>query len=175
MYQPRDEWWKLINETGPWTLAPFGEEGDRIVVTLNMSDMDTDLSNPDDAVYAFPGTFVSDLNLFDTNAPTISHSIRLTAIVERVEGLFTLIAGTQGLGAEPGDFAVFSLSIKNTGNGPTQYTVSCETSDRWTIHIGNSQSSELTLEPLNRLQFLPLPIRIRVPPAQGGEPAAGTT
>ena len=175
MYQPRDEWWKLVNETGPWTLAPFGEEGDRIVVTLNMSDMDTDLSNPDDAVYALPGTFVSDLNLFDTNAPTIAHSIRLTAIVERVEGLFTLIAGTEGLGAEPGDFAVFSLSIKNTGNGPTQYTVSCETTERWTIHLGNSQSSELTLEPLNRLQFLPLPIRIRVPSAQDGEPAAGTT
>ncbi len=175
LYQPQDEWWKLINESGPWTLAPFGEEGDRIVVTLNMSDMDTDISNPSDAVYALPGTFVSDLTLFDTNAPTVAHSIRLTVIVERVEGLFTIVAGTGGLGAEPGDFAVFSLSIKNTGNGPTQYTVSCETTERWTIHLGNSQSSELTLEPLNRLQFLPLPIRIRVPTAQDGEPAAGTT
>ena len=175
LYAPQDEWWKLINESGPWTLAPYGEEGDRLVVTLNMSDMDTDLSSPSDVVYALPGTFVSDLTLFDTNAPTVSHSIRLTAIVERVEGLYTIVAGTEGLGAEPGDFAVFSLSIKNTGNGPTQYTVSCETDDRWTIHIGNSQSSEITLEPLSRLQFLPLPIRVRVPDAHDGQPSAGLT
>ena len=175
LYAPQDEWWKLINESGPWTLAPYGEEGDRVVVTLNMSDMDTDLSSPSDVVYALPGTFVSDLTLFDTNAPTVSHSIRLTAIVERVEGLYTIVAGSEGLGAEPGDFAVFSLSIKNTGNGPTQYTVSCETDDRWTIHLGNSQSSEITLEPLSRLQFLPLPIRVRVPEAHGGQPSAGLT
>jgi len=175
LYSPQDEWWKLINESGPWTLAPYGEEGDRVVVTLNMSDMDTDLSSPSDVVYALPGTFVSDLTLFDTNAPTVSHSIRLTAFVERVEGLYTIVAGTEGLGAEPGDFAVFSLSIKNTGNGPTQYTISCETEDRWTIHIGNSQSSEITLEPLSRLQFLPLAIGIRVPDAHDGQPSAGLT
>ena len=175
LYSPQDEWWKLINESGPWTLAPFGEEGDRVVVTLNMSDMDTDLSSPSDVVYALPGTFVSDLTLFDTNAPTISHNIRLTAVVERVEGLYTIVAGTEGLGAEPGKFAVFSLSIKNTGNGPTQYTVNCETTDRWTIHLGNSQSSEITLEPLNRLQFLPLPIRVRVPDTEDGQPSAGLT
>jgi len=93
--------------------------------------------------------------------------------VERVEGLYTIVAGTEGLGAEPGEFAVFSLSIKNTGNGPTQYTVSCETTDRWTIHIGNSQSSEITLEPLSRLQFLPLPIKVRVSDAEDGQPSAG--
>tara|TARA_B100000029_G_scaffold139987_1_gene135130 strand:- start:623 stop:3325 length:2703 start_codon:yes stop_codon:yes gene_type:complete len=175
LYQPQDEWWKLINESGPWTLAPFGEDGDRTVVTLNMSDMDTDLSSESDVVYALPGTFVSDLTLFDTNSPTVSHSIRLNAVVERVEGLFTVVAGTESLGAEPGELAVFSLSIKNTGNGPTQYTVSCESTDRWTISIGNSQSSEITLEPLSRLQFLPLPIRVRVPNAVDGIPPAGFT
>ena len=175
LYQPQDEWWKLINESGPWTLAPFGEEGDRTVVTLNMSDMDTDLSSESDVIYALPGTFVSDLTLFDTSSPTVSHSIRLSAVVERVEGLFTVVAGTEGLGAEPGELAVFSLSIKNTGNGPTQYTVSCESTDRWTISIGNSQSSEITLEPLSRLQFLPLPIRVRVPNAVDGNPPAGFT
>ena len=36
--------------------------------------------------------------------------------MERVEGLYTIVAGTQGRGAEPGEFAVYSLSIKNTGN-----------------------------------------------------------
>tara|TARA_B100000686_G_scaffold127433_2_gene134705 strand:+ start:4930 stop:9690 length:4761 start_codon:yes stop_codon:yes gene_type:complete len=175
LYAPQDEWWKILNETGPWTLAPYGEAGDRLVVTLNLSDMDTDLSSESEAVYALPGTFVSDLNLYDANAPTVSHSIRLNAVVQRVEGLYTIVAGTEDLSAEPGDTAVFTLSIKNTGNGPTQYSISCETEDRWTITIGDSQSSQVTLDPLSRLQFLPIPILISVPDAVEGFPPAGFT
>ena len=175
LYPPQDEWWKLLNETGPWTLAPYGQPGDRTVVTLNLSDMDTDLSSGSEAVYALPGTFVSDLTLYDKNAPTVSHSIRLSAVVQRVEGLYTIVAGTEDLSAEPGDTAVFTLSIKNTGNGPTQYSISCETEDRWMITIGDSESSQVTLDPLSRLQFLPMPIRIRVPDAINGFPPAGFT
>ena len=175
LYSPQDEWWKLLNETGPWTLAPYGQPGDRLVVTLNLSDMDTDLSSGSEAVYALPGTFVSDLTLYDKNAPTVSHSVRVNAFVERVEGLFTIVAGTDDLSAEPGDDAVFTLSIKNTGNGPTQYSISCETEDRWTINIGGSDSSHITLDPLSRLQFLPMPISVRVPNAVDGFPPAGFT
>ena len=100
-----------------------------------------------------PGNYVTDILLFDKNSPTISHSIRLTTSVDRVEGLFTVVAGENDLGAIPGDFATFSLSIRNIGNGPTQYTVNCESPNRWIIHIGNSESSELTLDPLSRLQY----------------------
>ena len=175
LQQPSDEWWKLLNESGPWNLAPFGDEGDRILVQLNLTDVDTDIGNPAGAVYALPGTFVTDLNLYDVNAPTVSNSIRLEAEVERVEGLYTIAAGTEGLGAEPGELAIFSLSVKNTGNGPTQYRVSCDSENQWTIFIGNSQSSDITLDPLGRLQFLPIPIKVRVPDSQNGEPSAGTT
>ncbi len=175
LQQPTDEWWKLLNESGPWELAPFGEEGDRILVQLNLTDVDTDIDNPSGAVYALPGTFVTDLNLYDVNAPTVSNSMRLEAEVERVEGLYTIAAGTEELGAEPGELAIFSLSVKNTGNGPTQYRVTCESENQWTIFIGNSQSSDITLDPLGRLQFLPIPIQVRVPDSQNGEPSAGTT
>ena len=173
LYSPQDEWWKLLNESGPWTLAPYGQTGDRLVVTLNLSDMDTDLSSESEAIYALPGTFVSDLTLYDINAPTVSHSIRLNAVVQRVEGLYTIVAGTEDLSAKPGDTATFTLSIKNTGNGPTQYSISCETEDRWSITIGDSQSSQITLDPLSRLQFLPIPIHISVPHAVEGFPPAG--
>ncbi|MEO2178800.1 MAG: hypothetical protein ABGX11_01330, partial [Candidatus Poseidoniia archaeon] len=37
------------------------------------------------------------------------------------------------------------------------------------------QSSEITLEPLSRLQFLPLPIKVRVSDAEAGQPSAGFT
>ena len=175
LQQPSDEWWKLLNETGPWELSPLGEEGDRVIVQLNLTDVDTDIDNPSGAVYALPGTFVTDLNLYDVNAPTVSHSMRLEAEVERVEGLYTIAAGTQELGAEPGELAIFSLSVKNTGNGPTQYRVVCDSENNWPILIGNSQSSDVTLDPLGRLQFLPIPIKVRVPDSENGEPAAGTT
>ncbi len=176
---PGDEWWRILNESGDgdndfWTLSPFGQDGDRRIISLNLSDQDADISNSAEARYALPGNFVSDLTLYDKNAPTISHSIRLSINVQRVEGLYTIAAGTGGLGAEPGEFAVFSLSVKNIGNGPTQYLISCDSPNRWLINIGNSQSSNVTLGPLSRLQFVPIPIRVRVPPSSGGLPA-GTT
>ncbi len=173
---PRDEWWKLLNETGPWDLAEGGNEGDSTRVTLTLEDVDADLTDPTGARYALPGTFVNDLNLFDKNAPTVSHTIRVTSTVERIEGLYTILAGTgDDLGAKPGKTATFSLSIRNTGNGDTQYSVSCSSPEQWIIHVGSSQSSSMVLDPLSRLQFLPLPIHVRVPDTENGQPAAGTT
>ena len=176
LQSPTDEWWKLLNETGPWDLAASGESGDSRIVTLTLEDVDADLENSAGARYALPGNFVNDLNLFDKDAPTISHTIRITSVVERVEGLFTILAGTgNDLGAKPGKTATYSLSIRNTGNGDTQYSVSCDSPSQWIVNIGSSGSSSVVLDPLSRLQFLPLPIHVRIPAANGGEPAAGVT
>lgn len=176
LQSPLDEWWKLLNETGPWDLAASGEVGDSTIVTLTLEDVDADLENPAGPRYALPGNFVNDLNLFDKNAPTISNTIRITSVVERVEGLFTIQAGTgNDLGAKPGQTAAYSLSIRNTGNGDTQYSVSCDSPNQWIVNIANSGSSSVVLDPLSRLQFLPLPIHVKVPAPDGGEPAAGVT
>ena len=176
LQSPIDEWWKLLNETGPWDLAASGDVGDSKVVTLTLEDVDADLENPAGPRYALPGNFVNDLNLFDKDAPTISHTIRITSVVERVEGLFTIQAGTgNDLGAKPGQTAAYSLSIRNTGNGDTQYSVSCDSPNQWIVNIANSGSSSVVLDPLSRLQFLPLPIHVRIPATDGGEPAAGVT
>jgi len=172
--QPLDEWSKETNQSGPWTLSPYGESGDRLTITLTLADEDADISDTSEARYALPGNFVTDLTLFDSLSPTVSHTIRLSVDVDRVEGLFTIPAGTEDLGAIPGEFAIFTLSVKNIGNGPTQYTVSCESQDRWIINIGNSQSSTITLDPLSRLQFIPVPIRVKVPPTSEGLPAGAS-
>lgn len=116
-YVFQDEWWKLINELGFWMLVLYGEEGDRLVVILNMLDMDIDLFSFFDVVYVLLGTFVFDLILFDINVFIVLYSIRLTVIVERVEGLYIIVVGIEGLGVEFGDFVVFFLFIKNIGNG----------------------------------------------------------
>ncbi|MDC3281674.1 S8 family serine peptidase [Euryarchaeota archaeon] len=168
---PKDEWWKLFNESGPWILSPSGELGDSVLISLEFSDVDADIEND---IYALPGTFASQVTLWDKNAPTVSHSMQLRTVVERVEGLVTVVAGADDLGAIPGQFAQFSLSILNTGNGPTQYTISCETENRWIIKVGDSGTSVLNLEPLSRLQFLPIPIRVRVPNDVLGSPSSGT-
>ena len=168
---PYDEWWKLFNESGPWTLSPSGDSGDRALISLEFTDVDADVVN---AIYALPGAFVSQVTLWDKNAPTVYHSLQLMTVVERVEGLVTVVAGADSLGAIPGNFAQFSLSILNTGNGPTQYTITCETENHWIIKVGDSGTSVLNLEPLSRLQFLPVPIRVRVPNDILGSPSAGT-
>jgi uncharacterized membrane protein len=173
--QPEDEWTRSLSETGPWILNPSGDIGDSVIISLNLSNVDADLANDALIRYSLPGNYVTDLILFDKNSPTTSHSIRLTTAVDRVEGLFTVVAGEDDLGAIPGDFATFSLSIRNIGNGPTQYIINCESPNRWIIHVGDSESSELTLDPLSRLQYLPLFINVKVPKSLDEQPAAGVT
>jgi tetrahydromethanopterin S-methyltransferase subunit F len=53
--------------------------------------------------------------------------------------------------------------------------MNCETPNRWAIELGNGNSSSLTLEPLARLQGIPVSVRVHVPRVSGGEPAAGVT
>ncbi len=164
MNTPQDEWSRSLSEQGPWVLSPFGEEGDRVVISLNLTDEDADVESR----FALPGHFVTDITLRDKMSPTIFHSIRLSVEIDRVEGLFTVPAGTEELGAEPNKFAQFTLSVRNIGNGPTEYSISCETTDRWIVNVGSSQASEITIGPLSRLQFVPVPIRVKVPPASSG-------
>ena len=63
----------------------------------------------------------------------------------------------------------------NIGNTPAQYSVSCESENRWQIQLGNSNSSTLEFEPLNIKESLPMLIQIWVPPVSNGVPEAGST
>ncbi|MEE2747478.1 MAG: S8 family serine peptidase [Candidatus Thermoplasmatota archaeon] len=169
-----DEWEKSTSEEGPFSLTSQGGVADSTEVTVTMRDLDADLDAFNGARYALPGTYVVDVIAYYRMNPTVSHTIRLEVEVLRVEGLETILAGTNDLGAVPGDFASFSLSVLNTGNGETAYQISCETPNRWAIEVGSGNSSTITLEPLARLQFIPVPVRVRVPYIVDGLPSAGT-
>ena len=52
--------------------------------------------------------------------------------------------------------------------------VSCSTENSWPVNIWDSQSSELLTDPIGRLLYTTLPIKIRVPKLPNGEPAAGS-
>ena len=172
---PEDTWEKHTSEAGPFTLTAAGGADDAHQVTITLTDIDADLDAFNGPRFALPGTYVVDVIAFYRMNPTVSHTIRLEVEVLRVEGLETVLAGTNELGAKPGEVASFSLSVLNTGNGDTTYTISCETPDRWPVEIGSGNSSSLTLEPLARLQFLPVQIRVRIPTIVDGLPASGTT
>ena len=169
-----DEWEKVASDEGPFTLTSSQGIANSTQVSVTMRDLDADLDAFNGARYALPGVYVVDVIAYYRMNPTVSHTIRLEVEVLRVEGLETVLAGTSNLGAEPGEFASFSLSVLNTGNGATTYEISCETPNRWAIELGTGNSSSLTLEPLARLQFIPVPIRVRVPYIMDGLPAAGT-
>jgi len=169
-----DEWEKVATPEGPFTLTSSQGIANSTQVSVTMRDLDADLDAFNGARYALPGTYVVDVIAYYRMNPTVSHTIRLEVEILRVEGLETILAGTNGLGAVPGDFASFSLSVLNTGNGETAYHISCETPNRWAVEVGSGNSSDITLEPLARLQFLPVPIRVRVPYIVDGLPSAGT-
>ena len=170
---PTDEWWKLLNESGPWDLSPMGTEGDSVIVELNLT------AHPESTPSSYRETFSRcrdfryDLNLFDINAPTVNNVIRLEAEVERIEGLVAVLAGEGGAEAEPGQWASFSLAVGNDGNGPTQYEVSCSTENSWPINIWESESPVILTDPIGRLLYTTLPIKIKIPKLPNGEPSAG--
>ncbi len=172
---PQDEWSRTLSESGPWTLPEGGASGSTRTISLSVVDEDADFNDPYGAIFALPGTYILDLTMYDRNAPLVSYTIRLTIDVERVEGLNTVIAGDQGLAGKPGDTVGYTITVRNSGNGPTIFAVNCENDQRWPIELGNGNTSSIELDPLNRLQFIGLSVRIVIPQAYMGQPAAGSS
>ena len=172
---PSDEWLKFLDIEPYYELDALGGVNSSVEVEITLRDESADLTATPLPLYALPGTYVVDVTAWYRSNPAVSHTVRLTIIVEDVPGMLTLAAGTAGLSAVPGAIATFSVSVMNPGNSPTSYEMSCETPNRWAIELGNGNSSSLTLEPLARLQSVPVSVRIRVPQVSGGEPAAGVT
>ena len=107
--------------------------------------------------------------------PTVSHTQRITIEVEQLDQVQVVAAGTSGLQAVPGQSSVFSISVRNTGNAPAQYSIDCLSEQRWQVMLGTSNSSQLDFEPLNILEYLPMSVRVYVPLVANGLPAAGDT
>ncbi len=171
---PEDSWSKSVSLPGPYVLEGQGDSGDYQMLTVRFDNNDADLSNPEEPRYARAGTFVVDITARYQTQPTVSHTQRITIIVPEVTDVNIGAAGITGLSAAPGESTGFSISVMNIGNKPAQYTVACESSKRWQIMLGNSNSSTLEFEPLNIKESLPMLIQIWVPPVSNGVPAAGS-
>ena len=64
------------------------------------------------------------------------------------------------------------MSVLNTGNGPTEYVVDCQSQSGWATRIDSIRQVDLLPE-LARLEYVTIPIQVLVPQASAGLPAAG--
>jgi len=170
---PKDDWDASLNQSGPFTLQPMDQTGDEVFLQLSLLNQDVDLDGGQFSRMARSGTYYVDVKAEYKNDNSVSHSLRFKVIVPEIANASILTAGTSGMTAIPGERASFSISVKNTGNHPAVYTLTCESASRWQVMLGSSNSSKLNFESLDVLEGLPMTVRIVVPPVQNGIPAAG--
>jgi uncharacterized membrane protein len=171
---PDDDWSRYSDLSGPFTLSAMGDGGDSLHLNITMNDDDADLSGITNR-YAMSGTYVMDLTAKYSNNPSVKHTIRLRLVVDEVKDVQVAAAGTSGLEAVPGASTSFSISVRNTGNSPALYDLDCYSQNRWQVQLGVSNSSSYTFEPLDILEYLPMQVRLYVPPVSNGIPAAGSS
>ena len=171
---PDDDWSRYSDLAGPFTLSGMGDGGDSIHLNITMNNDDADLSGSTNR-YAMSGTYVMDLTAKYSNNPSVKHTIRLRLVVDDVRDVQVAAAGTSGLEAVPGASTAFSISVRNTGNSPALYDLDCYSQNRWQVQLGQSNSSSYSFEPLDILEYLPMQVRLYVPPVANGIPAAGSS
>lgn len=174
LLSPDDDWSRYSDLAGPFTLSGMGDGGDSIHLNITMNDDDADLSGSTNR-YAMSGTYVMDLTAKYSNNPSVKHTIRLRLIVDDVRDVQVVAAGTIGLEAVPGASTAFSISVRNIGNSPALYDLDCYSQNRWQVQLGQSNSSSYSFEPLDILEYLPMQVRLYVPPVANGIPAAGSS
>ena len=171
-----DMWTRTFNESTTFTLTAQGTESANKSINLRLEDIDADLTtDPNNPRYVRAGTYVLELTARYEYQPTVAHTQRITIEVEQLDQVQVVAAGTSGLEAIPGQSSVFSISVRNTGNAPAQYSIDCLSEQRWQVMLGSSNSSQLDFEPLNILEYLPMSIRVFVPLVAEGVPSAGDT
>ena len=174
LLSPEDSWSRSLNVSSTITMPAAGQNGDLALITLTVSDDDSDLSALQPR-FARQGTFVVDVTARYQNQPMVSHSLRYTITVGRVDSVQVVSAGIGNLIAEPDAVAFYSISVRNTGNAISMNSISCVSANGWPVEVGPSNSASIEFEPLDILEYLPMQIRLKVPPVVGGAPLAGTT
>ena len=171
-----DMWTRTFDGSTTFTLTAQGTVDANKSLNLRLEDIDADLTtDPNNPRYVRSGTYVLEITARYEYQPTVAHTQRITIEVEQLDQVQVVAAGTSGLQAVPGQSTVFSISVRNTGNAPAQYSLECFSDQRWQVMLGSSNSSQLDFEALNILEYLPMTIRVFVPLVAEGMPAAGDT
>ncbi|MDP6188763.1 MAG: S8 family serine peptidase, partial [Candidatus Poseidoniaceae archaeon] len=175
LLSPVDTWSKSVSQLGPYTVQGQGEAGDFQLLTIHLEDEDANLDDPSSPRYARAGTFVVDVTARYQDNPTVAHTQRMTFVIEQLDEVLITPLGTEGLEAEPGDSAGFRISVANIGNSPAQYSISCESENRWQIMLKDTNSSTLEIEAIGIREYRAIKIDLFVPPVVNGVPLTGST
>jgi hypothetical protein len=175
LLSPVDTWSKSVSQLGPYTVQGQGEAGDFQLLTIHLEDEDANLDDPSTPRYARAGTFVVDVTARYQDNPTVAHTQRLTFVIEQLDEVLITPLGTEGLEAQPGDSAGFRISVANIGNSPAQYSISCESENRWQIMLKDTNSSTLEIEAIGIREYRAIKIDLFVPPVVNGVPLTGST
>ena len=171
-----DLWSRTFSESPNFVLTEQGSEDANKTFNLRLEDLDADFeTSAENPRFVRAGRYVVEVTARYEFQPTVAHTQRIFVDVPQIDQVQVVAAGTSGLQAQPGASTFFSISVRNTGNAPAQYSVECESENRWQLMLGSSNSSRLEFEPLNLLEYLPMSIRIIVPLVADGQPAAGDT
>ena len=134
-----DQWTRTFDESTTFTLTAQGTDDANNSLNLRLEDIDADLtSDPDNPRYVRAGTYVIELTARYQNQPTVAHTQRIFIEVEQLDQVQVVAAGTSGLEATPGQSSIFSISVRNTGNAPAQYSIDCLSEQRWQVMLGTS-------------------------------------
>ena len=172
--QTTDAWGTEINlSSSIISMAPDGLEGSIIDFTLNLENLDADLSsNP--KYYASAETIIVEVVSTYINNPLVTDSLKFEVLIKPIADLEVVIAGSGTETAVPGDWAKFSQGIRNTGNSPATFELSCTTESNWEVRIGRDSTSNVyELQRLNQGDYISTEISVRVPTVVGGSPAVG--
>ncbi len=175
LLSPVDTWSKSVSQLGPYTVQGQGEAGDFQLLTIHLEDEDANLDDPSTPRYARAGTFIVDVTARYQDNPTVAHTQRLTFVIEQLDEVLITPLGTEGLEAQPGDSAGFRISVANIGNSPAQYSISCESENRWQIMLKDTNSSTLEIEAIGIREYRAIKIDLFVPPVVNGVPLTGST
>ncbi len=178
LLSPNDNWDSYANLSGTLALGPMGSNESNLSLLITLEDLSanlvTDLHNKYPR-YARAGAFYVDVTARYSDDVQVSHTIRLTLTVAEVRDVLVGASGNSGLSALPGDYASFGIGVMNTGNTISPYDIDCYSERQWRIELQDSNSSSYEFEPLEILEDKTITIRLFVPPAVQGSPAAGTS
>ena len=174
-----DEWSATTNLSASMvSLAPEGDSGDELPLLLTLANLDADPSPSDPNLpsrYIRAGTYHVDLTARYLNDTFVSDTLSFTLVVDPIRDVNIATAGTSDLTVVPGDETMFSVSVRNIGNSPSQYLLSCASEARWQVRLGTSDSDTLAFEDLDILEYLPMQVHVRAPTIIDGLPSEGTT
>ena len=152
-------------------MTPDGTSGSVVDFTLSLENLDADLSGPT-KFYPSAEIIIVEVVSSYINNPLVTDSLEFTVNITPIADVEVVIAGTGLETGPPGEWVKFSQGIRNIGNSPAIFELSCTTESNWEVRVGrDSYSNVYELEKMNQGEQLTTEVMVRVPKVMNGLPS----